>query len=588
MKNISKKYDVVVVGGGISGICAAISSARHGAETALVQNRPVLGGNASSEIRMHICGADRHAQVKNARETGILEEILLFNKSRNDKNSYSWPVFDACIWEKVRFQDKLDLYLNTHFDSVEMNDNKIEKISALNNNNETGYDFTADYFIDATGDGMLGELAGAKVMYGREDKSAFSEKDALDTADEYTMGNSVMFYAVDTGRPVKFTKPDWAYSYTEEDLKNRLHDDINSGYWWIELGGKDLHTIYDAEEIRDELLKTVYGVWDHIKNCGDHGAENYKLEWLGMLPGKRESRRLTGDYVLTEGDILQSYNFPDSVAYGGWHIDNHTVGGLKANDKAPADDIWFDKLYPIPYRSLYSENIENLFLGGRAISVSHLAFSSTRVMGTCAVCGQAVGTAAALAKEKGVTPRQVGEDIKALQQTLLKDDCFIPYIKNEDENDLALNSKVTATSEKDGFFAENVINGVSRTFGEESNLYCSNGIGENGETLTLEFEKEIDLKELHIKFDSNLSSEIEISISRWVTSRQEEGLPSTLVKDFSVTLFNKGEKVKKVSVNDNIYRFCRLKFDDKCDKIEINCTSTYSDKDIRIFEVRAY
>lgn len=105
MRNISKNYEVIVVGGGISGICSAISSARHGAKTALIQNRPVLGGNASSEIRMHICGADRHAQVENARETGILEEILLFNKSRNDKDNYSWPVFDACIWEKVRFQE---------------------------------------------------------------------------------------------------------------------------------------------------------------------------------------------------------------------------------------------------------------------------------------------------------------------------------------------------------------------------------------------------------------------------------------------------------------------------------------------------
>lgn len=588
MRNISKNYEVIVVGGGISGICSAISSARHGAKTALIQNRPVLGGNASSEIRMHICGADRHAQVENARETGILEEILLFNKSRNDKDNYSWPVFDACIWEKVRFQENLDLYLNTHFDKVEMNGKKIVGISALNNNNETRYDFTADYFVDATGDGMLGALAGANYMYGREDKSAFGEEDALDTADPYTMGNSIMFYAVDTGKSVKFVKPDWAYSYTEEDLKNRLHDDITSGYWWIELGGKELHTIYDSEKIRDELFKTVYGVWDHIKNYSDHNAENYKLEWVGMLPGKRESRRLKGDYVLKEQDILSSYNFPDSVAYGGWPMDCHVVEGFLSTNDEPTKYIHSDKVYPIPYRSLYSENIENLFLGGRAISASHLAFASTRVMGTTAVCGQAVGVAAALAVEKGVTPREVGNYIKELQQTLLKDDCFIPYIKNEDENDFARKAKITATSEKTGYPAENIVNGVSRTVFEESNMYCSEGIGENGESITVDFEKEIDLKELIIKFDSNLSREIEISLSKWVSSRQEEGLPSTLVKDFSISLYNKGNIVKTVDITDNIYRFNRFDFNDKCDKIIINCKSTYGDKDIRIFEIRAY
>lgn len=589
MRELNKNYEVVVVGGGISGMCAAIASARHGAKTALVQNRPVLGGNASSEIRMHICGADKHAQRENARETGILEEILLLNKSRNDKDNYSWPIFDSCMWEKCRFQNNLDLYLNTNFDKVEMDNKKIVSISATNINNETKYLFTADYFIDATGDGMLGALAGAEFMYGREDKSAFLEEDALDTADEYTMGNSIMFYAVDTGKPIKFVKPDWAYTYTEEDMNHRPHSEITSGYWWIELGGKTLHTIYDAEELRDELMKTVYGIWDHIKNGGDHGAENYKLEWVGALPGKRESRRLTGDYVLREQDLLTANPFDDAVAYGGWSMDCHVIEGFLSSGDEPTKYIHFDEVYPIPYRSLYSKNIENLFLGGRAISASHLAFASTRVMGTTAVCGQAVGTAAAIAVNKGISPREVGKNsIRELQQLLLKDDCFIPNFKNEDKDDLCLSAEVSATSEKTGFEVKNITNGVARTVRDNSNLYCSNGISNDGETVTIDFKKAVDLKELHIKFDSNLSKEIEISMSQWVCSRQDKYLPTTLVKDYSVSLIKDGKVIKTLDFKDNIYRFNKIKLNDNCDTVKITCKSTYGDKDIRIFEVRAY
>ncbi|MBQ5590794.1 MAG: FAD-dependent oxidoreductase, partial [Clostridia bacterium] len=502
MKTVEKTYDVIVVGGGVSGMCAAISSARGGAKTALIQDRPVLGGNASSEIRMHICGADRHSGRENARETGILEEILLKNKSVNDKDNYSWPVFDMCMWESCHFQENLDLYLNTTFNAVKMNGAKIESISAKGLTNETYYTFSAPLFIDATGEGMLGALSGAEFMYGREDKSTFGEADGLDVADPYTMGNSVMFYAVDTGAPVKFTKPDWAYTYSEEDLNSRPHDNVSSGYWWIELGGKTLHTIYDAEELRDELYKTVYGIWDHIKNGGDHGAENYKLEWVGMLPGKRESRRLVGDYVLKEQDLIEAKHFSNAVAYGGWHMDCHVIEGFLTTEAEPTKYIYIDDVYEIPYSALYSKNIDNLFLAGRAISASHLAFASTRVMGTTGVCGQAVGTAAAIAIKKKIMPRDVNDCISEVQQQLLKDDCYIPNIKNEDKEDCCLNAKVFATSEKSGFEAQNITNGVARPVGKTSNMYCSDGISSAGESVTIDFGKAVDLKELHIKFDS--------------------------------------------------------------------------------------
>ncbi|MCR2022726.1 FAD-dependent oxidoreductase, partial [Blautia pseudococcoides] len=293
-----KIYEVIVVGGGMAGVCAAIASARTGACTALIQDRPVLGGNASSEIRMHICGATHHGHRENARETGILEEILLENRSRNPQHSFS--IFDTVLWEKVRQEEKLELYLNTRVTDVETADGRILNLKAHQLTTEKEFMLEGNLYMDCTGDGMIGARAGASVRQGREGRAEFGETYAPDEPDTGTMGNSLMFRAVDMGKPVPFKRPQWAYEYSEEDLAYRGHSDycskmqnydIESGYWWIELGGTQ-NTIDDAEEIRDELLKTLYGVWDHIKNKGDHGAENYALDWVQFLPGKRESRRI--------------------------------------------------------------------------------------------------------------------------------------------------------------------------------------------------------------------------------------------------------------------------------------------------------
>ena len=346
---IKKIYDVVVIGGGMAGICAAIAAARGGARTALIQERPVLGGMASSEMRMHICGADYHMSRKNARETGILEEILLENKYRNPEMNY--PIFDSVLWEKVNFQKGVDLFLNTTVVGVRtIEKKKIRCVKAWQMSAGRMYEFTGDYFVDATGDGTVGYYAGAEYRTGRESRSEFGESLAPLVADRYTMGNSLLFQAADRGHVVKFIKPHWAYSYTEEDLRNRDHMDITSGYWWIELGGDRLDTVLDAETIGEELRKTVYGIWDHIKNGASHGAESYDLEWVGVIPGKRESRRLIGEYLLRQADIEQGRVFEDAVAYGGWPMDLHTVGGLLSENADPT--VWNDvrKIYTIPYR----------------------------------------------------------------------------------------------------------------------------------------------------------------------------------------------------------------------------------------------
>lgn len=583
-----KIFEFVVVGGGMAGVCAAIAASRKGIKTALVQNRPVLGGNASSEIRMHICGADHHMSRKNARETGILEEILLENKRRNPEMNYA--VFDAILWEKVRFQKNLTLFLNTYMDGVLMAGNKIQGVTAVQETTEKKFELTADLFLDATGDGTLGYLAGAEYRSGREAKNEYGESLAPDQSDHVTMGNSLMFQAKDTGHPVRFIKPDWAYDFTEEQLKNRDHRLITSGYWWIELGGGEQDTIADAEELRDELMKTVYGIWDHIKNGGDHGAENYDLTWVGMIPGKRESRRLIGDYVLKQQDIEEGKIFEDAVAYGGWPMDIHTTEGFLNTGEQPT--VWnpVSKIYTIPYRCLYSVNIENLFLGGRVISCSHVAFSSTRVMGTCAVAGQAAGTAAAMAIRRRISPREVGRYIMELQQELLRDDCYIPGFVNQDEIDMARTADISASSWETGFEPVQVADGYGRMEGGESHCWQTDLLTDQIPELILDFGKRRKIQEVRIKFDSNLSREITPSVNDEVLERQERQSPSELVRDYELIFEDTNGKKEILSCHSKGQRFQVIQLEQamSCSRMRLRILNTYGRNKVRVFEVRVY
>ena len=496
----------------------------------------------------------------------------------------------------------LTLYLNTSMIDVEMEkSDRIAKIYAVQLPTEKKYKISGNIFVDATGDGTLAALSGADFMVGREAKDIFGEKHGLEKSDNYTMGNTIMFTTVDMGRKIEFHKPSWAYTYTEEDLKYRKHlpgeaiwrakAGLDSGYWWIELGGRGRDIISEGENIRDELLKVLYGVWDHIKNGGEHGADNLALDWIGFVPGKRESRRITGDYVLREEDLMENHLFKDAVAYGGWTLDQHTLGGMENLTDEPAHLFVPPVPYQIPYRCYYSKNITNLMMAGRNISCSHLAMSSTRVMATCMVGGQAVGVAAALAVKKKLIPREVGEKyISQVQQELLKDDCYIPEINRYTYRDMARKARVTASCSEPGYEPENIINGIHRSVAADTNMWLTKGLQKASQWIDLEFETEKKVQQIIIRFDSDLSSEIFVSINKKQLEDQEKGVPSCLVKDYELEFYQNDTVVYKVEEKNNFFRH-RIHNLEKivtCDKLRLIIKSTNGSPETGVFEIRVY
>lgn len=606
------EYDVVVIGGGMSGICAALAAARHGARTALVHDRHVLGGNASSEIRMHICGASENLAKPDLEESGILHEIMLDNKSRNDY--YNFSIWDMVLFSTVKRQKNLTVYLSTAMESCEMGEGStIRSIDAYQLTTETHWKISGKVFIDCTGNATLGYYAEAEFRTGSEGRDEFGEPDAPGQPNKERMGNTLLFKAVDRGHPVAFKKPDFARTFTEEELKYRTHSAVHGaqikgevdkayvrmtsfstssvdyGYWWIELPGETDDIIDEYEQIRDELVSCIYGIWDHLKNGGDHGAENYDLEWVGMLPGSREGRRLIGDYILNENDILSNRQFEDAVAYGGWPMDIHTAKGLYDFDEIPSRVISFDGAYTIPYRSYYSKNISNLMMAGRDISASKMAMGSTRVMGTCAVGGQAVGTAAALCIKYDCDPRGAQEHMRELQQMLLKDDAYIPGIWNEDPKDLARRAKVTATSAREGCPPENVINGISRDEDGHRNLWISGKGRTEGEMLTLHLADRQPVSEVHLTFDSNFHYPIKITLSRKRQAQQRIGVPPELIRDYTVTLWQGDKKAAKQTVTENVQRKNIVTFPTtECDRVTVMVHKTNGSNEAHIYEIRVY
>lgn len=448
--NREMQADLIVTGGGLSGVCCAITAARQGCKVVLVQDRPVLGGNCSSEVRLWVLGATSHMGNNNrwAREGGVIDEILVENTYRNPEGNA--VILDMLLLDKVSQEPNITLLLNTAvYDVVKKDEQTIQSIKAFCSQNQTEYKMSAPLFCDASGDGVVGFLSGAAFRMGAESMQEFGEKFA--PTEEYgeLLGHTLYFYSKDTGRPVNFTPPAFAL----EDItkiprfKSFNAQEFGCKLWWIEYGGR-LDTVHDTEQIKWELWKVVYGVWNYIKNSGNFPeAANLTLEWVGTIPGKRESRRFEGEYMLVQQDIVEQRTHEDAVAFGGWSIDLHPADGVFS--EKPGCNQWHAKgIYQIPYRTLYSKNISNLFLAGRIISASHVAFGSTRVMATAAYVSQAVGMAAAICKEEKVLPADITKKyMGALQERLLKTGQYIPGMVLADKKDKVQSATISASSE---------------------------------------------------------------------------------------------------------------------------------------------
>lgn len=465
MQLLKEKYDVVVCGGGLAGVCAAIASARNGASTCILQDRPVFGGNSSSEIRVYPQGAANYHAY--ARETGVISELLIeeraVNHEPNHHNGRANSVWDMLLYDKVMSTPNLSFHLNTTVYEASLgDDSEIRVLKARIANAEVELAIRAEVFIDCTGDGIVAALAGCAWSMGTEGRAEFGEPHAPVEASGEVMGSSIHFRAKDMGRPVPFKAPDWACHYDDPDVfrkGGRPLNDPEGGFWWIELG-VPWNTIAENETIRHELTRHVLGIWDYMKSKDPDmrlKAMNYAIDWIGQVPGKRESRRIHGPVMLTELDMLNHTVFNDEIAYGGWYIDLHKAGGLLAeySEQAAAEgheSAYMNKSYVPPYgiplRCLIAKGVPNLLLAGRNISVTHVALGSTRVMGTTALLGQAAGTAAAIAIDRGESVNALsGEAIGQLKQRLLRDDMFLLHTVNEDEADLARRATITASSE---------------------------------------------------------------------------------------------------------------------------------------------
>ncbi|GAA4972100.1 FAD-dependent oxidoreductase [Pseudonocardia tropica] len=466
MRKEQQSYDVVVCGGGLAGFSAAVASARHGARTCLVQNRPVLGGNSSSEIRVTPHGAAAFHGY--ARETGIIGEALCEERARNHEpiteNGWTNSVWDLVLYDIAVRTPNLTLHLNSSVHGVDMAaPDRIGGVRVRVENAEVDIQVTGRTFIDCTGDGTVAALAGSDWRTGTEARSEFDEPHAPATASAGVMGSSLHFKTVDVGHPVPFAAPDWAVRYDDPSFFHRggrVPKTLRSGYWWIEIG-PPWDTLHDNEAIRHELTRHVLGIWDYIKNRDPQlssQAANLALDWVGQVPGKRESRRIVGQHLLTENDLIDRTVFDDEVAFGGWYVDLHTLGGLLADTSEPLNAQELDPTsdygaktnvgpFGIPLRIMLDGTVQNLLLAGRNVSATHAGMGSIRVMSTCAVMGQAAGTAAALAVAEDAPAADIPITLVGdVQQALLRDGCFLPNVANDDPLDLARRATISASS----------------------------------------------------------------------------------------------------------------------------------------------
>ena len=582
-ETVKHNVDFCVVGGGLSGICAAVSAARNGAKVAIMHDRPMFGGNCSSEIRMWVCGASSRSE--DARETGIVEELQLENCYRNPYKNYS--IWDSVMYQIVRFQDNITMILNCSCLDAEMTDDKtIKNITGWQLTTQQYHEVTAKIFADCSGDSILAPLTGAEFRWGREAKAEFNESAAPEKADGHTMGLSCMLQGREYTEPKTYIPPFWAEKFTAETLYGRKPkmDKASENFWYIELGGMG-NTIADSEVLRDELQEIAFGMWDYVKNSGEcENTENWDLDWVGMIPGKRESRRYVGDHILTQNDVEAEGRFDDLVAYGGWSMDDHHPMGFRypgaPNVHYPTPDP-----FGIPYRCLYSKNIDNLMFAGRNISATHMSMSATRVMATCGTMGQAVGTAAAIAVKNDTTPRGVYENyIGQLQQNLMDDDCYLPWHAKA-INELTKSAQI----ESNGEHTDNLFNGHERNFGETENGW----IGNKGDYVAFTLDTPKNVAYVRFVFDSLLNRKGEERYRRNMDAnialnREPIVPPYTLVKAFDITYKMTDGTEETITVANNYQRLVKVPLGKEVTKVKVTFRETWGAEKAHVFAVELF
>jgi FAD dependent oxidoreductase len=396
------KYDFIVIGGGTAGICASLSAARLGLKVALIQDRPILGGNNSSDVRVHLGG-----QIEQYPYPKLGNLIKEFGPTKGGNAQPADYYEDQKKENLIKSEKNISLFCNYHAIAVKMNGNKITAVIAKNTENSTELSFEAPLFADCTGDGTIGFLAKADFKMGRESKSEYNEMSATENADNLTMGSSVQWYSVENSTTTNFPRFQYGIEFNDKTVEKIMKGDWN---WET---GMNFNQISDLEYIRDYGLAVVYSNWSYLKNnLNLNEFKNRDLAWVAYIAGKRESRRLLGDYILTETDIKNRKQFEDACVTTTWSIDlhypdpNNTQNFPNKEFKSIAKQ---DKIKPfaIPYRCFYSRNIDNLFMAGRDISVTHIALGTIRVMRTTGMAGEVVGMAASLCKKKNCNPRNI-------------------------------------------------------------------------------------------------------------------------------------------------------------------------------------
>ena len=410
------QYDLVVAGGGVAGMCAAVAAARQGLKVALIHDRPVLGGNNSAEVRVHLGGSIECGPYPNL---GNMIKEFGHTKKGNAKSAENYE-----DWKKMSFvenEENISLFLNTHVTDLEMKDGSIEALLARNIETGELMRFSAPVFSDCTGDASVGYLAGAEWRTGRESLAETGEPGAVEVADRQVLGASVQWNSKDMGKPSPFPVFEYGKVFTEASVQK-----VKGGEWTWETGMlRD--QVLEAERVRDHGLLVVYSNWSYLKNHSSVKEEfaDRALDWVAYVAGKRESRRLVGDVMLTQNDILGEVPYEDATCATSWSIDLHypdpanTAFFPGEEFKAVCTQEYIE-IYPIPYRCFYSKNIPNLFMAGRNISVTHVALGTVRVMRTTAMMGEVVGLAASVCHRHGCLPRDVYRthfaDLQALME----------------------------------------------------------------------------------------------------------------------------------------------------------------------------